>query len=212
MRRREFIARLGAAGAYAAVPRVARAQQGARVRRVAILAQVSNSPGVTANLARFRNELAKLGWVEGRNLQIDLRFADGDPVHMRANAIELIGLTPDVLLVNETSMVRIVQQQTQTIPIVIFIGGDVLVTGLVKNLAHPEGNTTSVTNLFQSLAGKWVELLKAAVPRLQQVGYFYNTEGADSLLYFPEVEEASRLLGAVGAHALRECGGHRARL
>jgi putative ABC transport system substrate-binding protein len=95
-------------------------------------------------------------------------------------------------------MVKIVQQQTQTIPIVIFIRGDVLVRGLVKNLAHPEGNTTGVTNLFQSLAGKWVELLKEAVPRLHHVGVFYNTQVQfDPQLegYFTEVEEASRVLG-----------------
>jgi putative tryptophan/tyrosine transport system substrate-binding protein len=167
MRRREFIARLGAAGGYEAVSRLAHAQQGTRVRRVAILMQVADTPGGTALLAALRSELVRLGWVEGRNLQIDLRFGSNDPGRLRANATELIGLAPDMIVVNGTSMVRMVQQQTQTIPIVTFTAGDVLVRGLVKNPAHPEGNTTGVTDLFQSLAGKWVELLKEAVPRLQ---------------------------------------------
>jgi putative tryptophan/tyrosine transport system substrate-binding protein len=199
MRRREFIAGLGAASAYVAVPRLARAQQGTRVRRVAVLMQVVNSPRGTALQAMLRNDLAKLGWVEGRNLQIDLRFADNDPDRMRANATEVIGLAPDVIVVNGNAMVTMVQQRTQTIPIVIFIAGDVSVTGLVKNLAHPEGNSTGVTNLFQSLAGKWVELLKEVVPRLQHVGVFVDAKLADAQiqgeLYGAEIAEASQLLG-----------------
>jgi putative tryptophan/tyrosine transport system substrate-binding protein len=121
---------------------------------------------------------------------------------MRANAAELVGLAPDVIVVNGTSMVTTVQQQTQTIPIVIFIGGDVLVRGLVKNLAHPEGNTTGVTNLFQSQVGKWVELLKEAVPRLRHVGYFFPDQLDPQLEdYFPWIEGASRLLG-IGAERI----------
>jgi putative tryptophan/tyrosine transport system substrate-binding protein len=118
MRRRDFIARLSAAGAFAAVPGFARAQQGTRVPRVAVLMQVVNSPRGTALQAMLRNDLAKLGWVEGRNLQIDLRFADNDPDRMPANATEVIGLAPDVIVVNGNAIVRMVQQRTQTIPIV----------------------------------------------------------------------------------------------
>jgi putative ABC transport system substrate-binding protein len=92
MSRREFMAGFGGTVAW---PWVARAQQPARIRRVAILIQVVNSPGVTALLAMLRNDLAKLGWAEGRNLQIDPRFGDVDPERMRANATELIGLAPE---------------------------------------------------------------------------------------------------------------------
>jgi putative tryptophan/tyrosine transport system substrate-binding protein len=172
MRRREFIARLGAAGAYGLVPRLARAQQGTRVRRVALLAAgAEGTTDAVAGFAMFRNELAKLGWVEGRNLQIDLRFADDDPDRMRANAAEVLGLAPDVVVANSPPVVMIVQQQTQTIPIGVSFGGDVFAFGLVKDLAHPEGNTTGVINMFASVAGKWVELLKEAVPRIERVGY-----------------------------------------
>jgi putative tryptophan/tyrosine transport system substrate-binding protein len=192
-RRREFIARLGAAGVYAAMPRLALAQQGTRVRRLAILMQVADTPGLTALLAALRNDLAKLGWVEGRNLQIDARYGQADVDRMRANAAELVGLAPDAIFAAGTTMAAIVQRQTQTIPIV-FAASDGLASGLVKNPAHPEGNTTGVNFSFQSLSGKWLQLLKEAVPRLQHVGYFYNAERVLED-YFPGVEEASRLLG-----------------
>jgi putative tryptophan/tyrosine transport system substrate-binding protein len=197
MKRREFIARLGAAGAYAAVPRLARAQQGTRVRRVALLHQLGDIPLIATGTATFRSELAKLGWVEGRNLQIDVRFGQGGDVdRMRANAAELVGLAPDVIVASGSTMVAMVQQRTQTVPIVIFGASEVLGKGLVKNPAHPESNTTGVCAMFQSMAGKWVELLKEAVPRLQQVAYFYPA-WLDLQLedYFPGIEEASRLLG-----------------
>jgi putative tryptophan/tyrosine transport system substrate-binding protein len=192
MRRREFIARLGAAGVCAAVPRVARAQQGTRVRRVAVLAAGAED---TTSLTIFRNELAKLGWVEGRNLRIDYRIAGGNVDRMRAIAVELIGLGPDVIAIGGAPMVRVAQQQTQTIPIIVAQGGDLLVNGLVKNLAHPEGNTTGVTNLFASIAGKWVELLKAAVPQVQRVALVQGQSDSPFSDFLSNVEEASRALG-----------------
>jgi putative tryptophan/tyrosine transport system substrate-binding protein len=177
------------------VPRLVRAQQGTRTQRLAILQQLSDIQLVTTIVATIRNELAKLGWVEGRDLQIDVRYGRADVDRMRANATELIGLAPDVIVAGGTTMTAIVQQQTQTIPIV-FGGGDGLARGLVKDLAHPEGNTTGVNLPFQSMAGKWVQLLKEAMPRLQHVGYFYNTRLDPQLEdYFPQVGEASRLLG-----------------
>jgi len=192
MRRREFIARLGAAGAYAAVPRLARAQQGTRVRRLAILTVQSENQALVALGVTFRNELAKLGWEEGRNLQIDVRYGRGDVDRMRANAGELIGLAPDVIVATGPSMTKITQQQTKTIPIVIAAAGDVFASGLVTDLAHPEGNTTGVTNLFHSIAGKWVELLKEAVPRVERVGYIYDYH--PQLRLSPSFEEVSRVL------------------
>jgi ABC-type uncharacterized transport system substrate-binding protein len=124
MRRREFIARLGAAGAYAAVPRFAHAQQSTRTRRVAILAAGDEDQATTAIVAMFRNEWARLGWAEGRNLQIDVRFGHGDVDRIRANAAELVGLAPDVIVASGIA-VRVLQQQTQTIPIVLAFAGDV---------------------------------------------------------------------------------------
>jgi putative tryptophan/tyrosine transport system substrate-binding protein len=185
MKRRQFVAGLGSAAAW---PLLARAQQqGTRVRRVAILQQLGDVEPLTTAIAAIRNELAKLGWVEGRNLQTDVRFGQGDVGRIRANAAELVGLAPDVIVAMGTRTAAIVQQQTQTIPIV-FLATDGLAMGLVKNLGHPEGNTTGVNFSFQSMAGKWVQLLKEAVPRLQHVGYVLEDDYAG-------IEETSRLLG-----------------
>jgi putative ABC transport system substrate-binding protein len=144
----------------------------------------------------LRNELARLGWVEGRNLQIDVRFGHGDLNRMRANSAELIGLGPDVIIANGAT-VRIVKEQ-QTIPIVVAEAGDVFASGLIKNLAHPEGNITGITNLFISTVGKWVELLKEAVPRMERVAYIYDPQQVVSLTSTSkvpdEVEKASRAL------------------
>jgi len=123
-RRREFIARLGAAGACATVPRLAFAQQDTRVRRLAALVVGDKNQNTTAAGAKFQNELARLGWVVGRNLQVDVPYGDGDPDRMRRNAAELVGLAPDVIVAVGGAMVRIVQQQTQTIPIVLMAAGD----------------------------------------------------------------------------------------
>jgi putative tryptophan/tyrosine transport system substrate-binding protein len=135
MKRREFIAGLGGAAAW---PLAAGAQQDTRVRRVAMLGpQYENQPQTEANGVIFRNEFAKLGWVEGRNLQFDVRYGRGDVDRMRANPAELVGLAPDVIVASAESAVRIAQQQTKTIPIVIAFSGDVFANGFVTNLAHP---------------------------------------------------------------------------
>jgi putative tryptophan/tyrosine transport system substrate-binding protein len=163
------------------------------VRRLAILVSGDENLSTTANFIVFRNELARLGWAEGRNLQIDLRFAGGNVDRMRANAAELVGLAPDVILA-PGALVRLVQQQTQTIPIVLAFAGDVFASGLVKNLAHPEGNITGITNFFISTIGKWVELLKEAVPRIERVAYIYDPEFQIGTLWRNELEKTSRAL------------------
>jgi putative tryptophan/tyrosine transport system substrate-binding protein len=137
-KRRDFITLLG--GGAAAWPLAARAQQGERVRRVGVLiAGVENDRGRQVDMAALREGLAKLGWIEGRNLRIDLRFGTGDPEYIRASAAELVGLAPDVM-VTSVSTTRAVQERTQTIPIVIATGGDPVANGLIQNIARPEGN------------------------------------------------------------------------
>jgi putative tryptophan/tyrosine transport system substrate-binding protein len=174
---------------------VARAQQADRVRRVGVLASAAeNDQGYQASIAAFREGLAKLGWVEGRNLRIELRFGAADANRFRAYAAELVKLAPDVIVAEGGAPTGALQQQTQTIPIVISPGGDVLANGLVKNVARPEGNITGVTTLYSSIAGKWLELLKEAVPRVERVAVIYNPQlasnaGAPFLL---PIEEAAR--------------------
>jgi putative ABC transport system substrate-binding protein len=190
MRRREFIAGLGSAAAW---PVVARAQQGERMRRVGLLS-VTDGNG-NPNLAfGLREQLAKLGWAEGRNLRLEVRFGANDEDRIRAYAAELVGLAPDVIVSSGGAATRAVQGQTQTIPIVIMGAGDIFTNGFVKDLAHPEGNTTGISNVFQSIASKRIELLKEAVPQLRRVGLI-----AYSLS--PDINEASRVL-AVQATAI----------
>jgi putative tryptophan/tyrosine transport system substrate-binding protein len=194
MRRREFIAGLGGAAAW---PLAARAQQGERMRRVGYLGVGDDGPDVSA----LREELAKLGWAEGRNLRLEVRFGANDEDRIRAYAAELVGLAPDAIVSSGAAPTRAVQGQTRTIPIVIFGAGDIFTNGFVKDLAHPEGNTTGISNLFQSIGSKWVELLKEAVPQLKRVGYIYNAQLSTFQGLSPAINEASRVL-AVQATAI----------
>jgi putative ABC transport system substrate-binding protein len=162
MRRREFITLLG--GTAAAWPMAARGQQGGRMRRIGVLSTAAEGdPYQKANLAALLDGLAKLGWVEGRNLRIEVRLAIGDPARIRAYAAELVSLTPEVIVTTPTPATIAVQQQTKTIPIVFTAGGDPVLNGVVRSIARPEGNTTGFSTLEASIASKWLELLKEAV-------------------------------------------------
>ena len=185
MRRRELIAGLCSAAAW---PAMAQAQT-ERMRRVAAL----SDPATEALFAIFSGEMAKLGWVEGRNLRLDLRFGASD-AERRAYAAELVNLGPDVIVATGAPATLTLQEKTQTIPIVMIGGGDVFATGVVKNIAHPEGNVTGVTNLFGSIGGKWLELLKEAVPRLERVAYIHCVLANSRESYLPSIAEAARVL------------------
>ena len=195
IRRREFITLLGGATAW---PLAARAQQGGIVRRIGMLiAGAPNNRGSEANLAAFRDGLAKLGWIEGSNLRVDLRFGGDDPEHIRASAVELVGLAPDVM-VGSISTTRAVQEQTQTIPIVIASGGDPIANGLIRNITRPEGNITGFINAEPSIAGKWLELLKEAAPRVTRVAIIFNSELAPTApSYISRIELTALDLGVM---------------
>ena len=168
MRRREFIGLVGAAAAW---PFAAQAQQDGRVRRIALLLGLNREPGT---IAAFREAFTKLGWIEGRNLQIDVRGGDGDP-NLRAPAAELLGLAPDAIVTTTLAATRAMQEQTQSIPIIFTgVGGDPVAAGVVSSIARPDGNATGFTNLFNSISGKWVELLKSAAPHLTRVALLFN--------------------------------------
>ncbi len=149
-------------------------------------------------MAIFRDGLARLGWTEDRNLKIDLRFGGGDPDRIRALAAELVSLAPDLIVTGFGSLpaTRAVQQQTQTIPIVFTGVGDPVTNGLVKSIARPEGNITGVTNLFNSMGGQWLELLKEAAPRIERVALINNGQLSSNDNYggFDSIEEAARKL------------------
>jgi putative ABC transport system substrate-binding protein len=192
MRRRDFITLVGGA---AARPVAAHAQQGERVRRIAVLTSGTEADPVSqGQVAALRDGLANLGWVEARNLRIDLRFGGGDAVRIRAFAGELVTLVPEVIVTNGVEAILALQQQTQTIPIVITGVGDPVANGIVKSLARPEGNTTGVTNLFSSIGGKWLELLKEAAPQVERVALIYNAQVVQNVGFIPSIEEAAQRL------------------
>jgi putative tryptophan/tyrosine transport system substrate-binding protein len=174
MNRREFIAGLGGS---AARPVVVRAQQRDRVRRLGILwpGAVNDSVSNIWHNA-FVQGLSELGWIEGRNLHIDVRWHPRDAGEARAFARELIDLHPDVLVTGTVLLVRVLQQETHIIPIVMNGAGDPVVSGLVKSLSRPEGNTTGVTDIWTSLSGRWLELLREAMPSLARIALVFNPD------------------------------------
>jgi putative ABC transport system substrate-binding protein len=132
-----------------------------------------------------------LGWIEGRNLKLDVRYGADDANLCRTYAAELMGLKPEVIVTIGEAPTKVVQEQTRTIPIVFAGVGDPIAAGIVKSLAHPQGNATGVTLGFSSLGGKWVQLLKEAVPRIGRVAYFDDPQPGFST----SIEEVARSLG-----------------
>lgn len=174
MRRREFIGLIG--GAAAAWPAAARAQQREQVRRIGVLA----AGGLNAPIAQaaLLEELAKLGWVEGRNLQVDSRTPGDDIGRLATQAEELVNLRCEVIFASTGAAARAARRQTQTIPIVFVGGGDAAESNLVGGIARPTGNITGFANNFDSQGGKWVELLKLAAPRLTRVASVFDPDFA----------------------------------
>jgi putative ABC transport system substrate-binding protein len=186
--RRDFVTLLG--GAAAAWPLAARAQQGERVRRIGVLAgQTDDDLDTRAQLAALREGLAKLGWVEGRNLRIDLRFTVNDPDRLRAYAVELVSLAPEVIVASGGATTRAAQEQTPTIPIVFTAGNDPVTNGLLQNTSRPEGNATGFTSTVDSLIGKWLELLKEAAPHITRAALVFNPQTVN-VGYLRSVEAA----------------------
>jgi putative ABC transport system substrate-binding protein len=177
VRRRDFITLLG--GAAAAWPLAAKAQQPERMRRIGVLMGLTESdPEGPPRLAIFKQELQKLGWTEGRNLQIEYRWAGGDADRTRTLAAELAGTMPDVVVAHPTVATEALMRQTHTIPIIFILVADPLGGGLVGSLARPGGNVTGFTNFVPSVGGKWIEMLKVISPRIKRVAILFNPETA----------------------------------
>jgi putative tryptophan/tyrosine transport system substrate-binding protein len=168
MRRREFITLLG--GAAAAWPLAARAQQPERVRRIGVLlATAADDAEHQAWVAAFHQGLALSGWIIGRNVRIDTRWATVNAAELRRHAAELAALAPDVILASGASAVGAVLQATRTVPVVFPVLGDPVAAGFVDSLARPGGNATGFMIFEYSLAGKWLELLKQIAPDVTRV-------------------------------------------
>ena len=182
MRRREFIAGLGGAAAW---PLAARAQQGDRVRRIGVLMPYDeNDPEVKRRVSAFTQALADLGWTDGRNVRMDLRWAGGDINRIRALAQELVGLQPDIILTSGTPATAALQRETRTIPIVFANVADPVASGIVARLDRPGGNITGFASFEATLGGKWLELLSEIAPGLKRAAIMFNPDTAPaSALY-----------------------------
>jgi putative ABC transport system substrate-binding protein len=191
MRRREFISlSLGAAVSW---PLVARAQQPDRMRLVGVLmAYAENDAAAQSEVATFRSTLAKLGWTEGSNLRIELRWSAGDADKERTFAKELVDLRPDVILSQTTAVTDALARDTKTIPIVFVTVGDPVASGFTTSLARPSGNITGFTAFEPTVGGKWVELLKEIAPRTTRVALLSNQATGGPLQFFlPSIQAAA---------------------
>jgi putative tryptophan/tyrosine transport system substrate-binding protein len=194
VKRREFITVLGGAAAW---PRAGHAQQPERVRHVGVLnPSRENDPLAQARVTAFVQALGRFGWVEGKNIRIDYRFAASDPTLFKTYAAELVGLSPDVVLANSSSAVAALRQQTRTIPVVFTPVADPVGQGFVQSLARPGGNLTGFTTNDAELMGKWLQLLKEVAPSVTRVAVIFNP---DTLPFAPsfnrEIEAAAPSLG-----------------
>jgi putative ABC transport system substrate-binding protein len=194
VRRRNFITLLGGAAAW---PMAAWAQQGDRVRRIGVLmGGDENEPEVKLRLSAFTQAVAVLGWTDGRNVRMDVRWGGGDANRMRALAQELVGLQPDIIVASTTPVIIALQRETRTIPIIFANVGDPVASGIVPRLDRPNGNVTGFAILEGTLAGKWLELLSEIAPGLKRAAIMYNPDTATptASAYMPSFETAVRSL------------------
>jgi putative tryptophan/tyrosine transport system substrate-binding protein len=196
MKRREFITLLGSAAAT--WPLAARAQQGDRMRRIGVLIGLAeDDPETKARLAGFRQGLEKRGWSEGRNLQIDYRFAPASSADQaQALANELVAVQPEVIFAFGTPVITALQLATRTIPIVFAGAADPVGSGLIASLARPGGNITGVMQYEASVTGKWLAMLKEISPTLVRAAFVINPKTAPFYNYYLRTAESlSQSLG-----------------
>jgi putative tryptophan/tyrosine transport system substrate-binding protein len=188
-RRRQFITLLGGAAAW---PLSARAQQSGQVRRVGVLVGYAESDLMAQHrISAFQRGLQELGWREGHNIRLDVRFAAADPDRMRAYATELVGMVPDVILAQTTPITAALLRQSRTIPIVFVIVSDPVGSGFIESLARPGRNATGFVNLESTLVEKWVELLKEIAPKVSRAAMMFNPDTAPFAGYYMRPFEAA---------------------
>jgi ABC-type uncharacterized transport system substrate-binding protein len=195
VKRRQFITLLG--GTAIAWPLAARAQQADRVRRIGVLMGFPESdPEAQLRVAAFREGLQKLGWTEGRNIRVDIRWAALEAQAMQRFAKELVGLRPDVILAHTTPATLAVHQETRTIPIVFVQVADPSALPFVASFSRPGGNVTGFTTVEPTMGGKWLEVLKEIAPRVARVAVLFNPATAPhSELYLNSFKAAAASLG-----------------
>ena len=198
MRRRQFISLLGSAAV--AWPLAARALQAGQVRRIGVLIGFAESDSdVQSWLAALRGALAKLGWTEGSNLQIELRWAGDDPDRIKRFAKELVDLRPDAILSVTTPVTGALVRETHTIPIVIVTVADPISSGFVTSLGRPGGNVTGFALYEPGMGGKWLELLKQIAPGVTRVALLFNPATSVPVKFYMSSIEAAASLFAIQA-------------
>jgi putative ABC transport system substrate-binding protein len=195
MKRRTFIAGLGCAAVW---PLTARAQQGDRVRSIGVLMPFDeNDPEPKRRVSAFTQALAGLGWADGRNVRMDVRWYGDDITRIRALAQQLVGLQPDIILTSTTPATAAVLRERRTIPIVFAGLADPVASGLVAQLDRPTGNITGFANFEATLGGKWLELLSEIAPAVKRAAIMFNPDTAPASAYMPSIETAARSLKVV---------------
>jgi len=193
MKRRDFITLFTVTAAAWSL--AARAQQGERVRRVGVLMQGDETDPVRKGyVTAFTQTLANLGWTDGRNVRMDLRWYGDDINRIRALAQELVGLQPDIIVTASTAATTTVQRETGTIPIVFTNLIDPVASGIVARLDRPSGNITGFVNWESSMGGKWLELLLEITPGLKRAAFMFNPDTAPITAYMPSLDTAARSL------------------
>jgi putative ABC transport system substrate-binding protein len=192
MQRREFILALG--GAAIAWPLTARAQQPAKLPTIGFLGALSLS-AQTKWTAAFVQRMREHGWIEGRTVAIEYRWAEGRSERFTEIAAEFVRLKVDVIVTVSTAAVIAVKQATSVIPIVFAVAGDPVGTGLVASLARPGGNVTGLSNQSADIASKRLELLREVVPNLRRLAIMATIGGPIGVLEMGEVQVAARTLG-----------------
>src|SRR5271169_6462366 len=192
MRRREFVTLVG--GAVIAWPFAARAKQLKRVG--ALIHSAADDAIFQPRVAAFQRSLRSLGWIEGRNLQLDIRWDELDLETAQRHATELAALAPDVVLASGTAGLAAMQRATETIPIVFVQVSDPVAQGFVTNIARPGGNITGFAAYESSFGGKWLDLLRQMVPDLKLAAVMFNPEiGPQYRLFVEAVKAAGQSMG-----------------
>lgn len=195
MRRREFLGSLGVTGI--AWPLAARAQQDGRIRRVVVwIGGSSNDPTSQHRAVTLRDTMRGLGWIDGRNIKIDVRFpATNAPEETRAAAVELAALNPDVIVTTGAPILGALHHVTKTVPIVFTLVTDPVSDGFVASLSRPGGNITGFTIFEHSFAGKWLEMLKEVAPGITRVAVMQNPDHPAWNAYLRAVRAVAQGMG-----------------
>jgi putative tryptophan/tyrosine transport system substrate-binding protein len=192
MKRRDFITLIGGAAAW---PLAAHAQEREQVRRAGVLIAIADDAEGQARLGAFKSGMRDLGWTDGGNVRMEVRFAAGSVAKANDYAAELVGLAPDVLVANSSPAVAALQQRTRIIPIVFAQVVDPVSAGFVENLARPGGNITGFVSLDYAFGAKWLELLKEIAPSVKRAAVIRNADESAGIAQFAGIQGVAPALG-----------------